>query len=175
MSQEVISQKRIFFLLFLIAGFLFFQSVQAQTLVDAAGQSLPGPTPGEYTRIGDPPPTGPATLGSILLARDGGTITGQEGTLTLNVTASGTQEVKALSAVGTSPSGTPSQILMTAGKTVINMPFAIKIPPAGSPPPNIRGAFAVSGGKLILTNGSSTENTLVDMRHSGRTFAEREI
>jgi hypothetical protein len=69
----------------------------------------------------------------------------------------------------------PSRILMTAGKTVINMPFAIKIPPAGSPPPNIRGAFAVSGGKLILTNGSSTENTLVDMRHSGRTFAEREI
>ena len=79
MSQEVILQKRIFFLLFLIAGFLFFQSVQAQTLVDAAGQSLPGPTPGEYTRIGDPPPTGPATLGSITLSTRRGNYHGAGG------------------------------------------------------------------------------------------------
>jgi outer membrane autotransporter protein len=168
-------------LLSFLAGVLLFQSAQAQTLVDAgAGQSLPGPTPGTYTQMGDPPPTGPATQGSILLAHDGGTITGQAGTLTLNVTAGGTKEVIALNAVGTStsPSGTttPSQILMTAGRTVIIMPFAIATLPS-SPFPNIRGAWAQSGGQLTLTNGSSPgtgENTLVDMQlGSGLVSAEK--
>ena len=60
-------RRRIFSLLFLIAGVLLFQSVQAQTLVDANPPDSPKDAPiGEFTQMGDPPPTGPATQGSIL-------------------------------------------------------------------------------------------------------------
>ena len=70
-------QKRIFFLLFLIAGVLLFQSVQAQTLVNADGTNELAPT-GTFD----------VTLNGgtdALFAHNGGTITGT-GNLTLNVT-----------------------------------------------------------------------------------------
>ena len=129
-------------LLSFLAGFLFSNPVQAQTLVDANGPPPQDAPTGTFTRAGDI-----ATELSILLARNGGTITGT-GDLTLNVTGSGTQEYKGLNAVGTG-----SSISMTAGKTVINMPFPT------SRGVNIRGAFAELGGTLTLTDGS-----LVDIR-----------
>ena len=86
-------QRRIFPLVFLISGVLLFQSIQAQTLVDANPPDSPKDAPtGTFTQNGDI-----ATELSILLARNGGTITGT-GDLTLNVTGNGTQEYKGLNA-----------------------------------------------------------------------------
>jgi hypothetical protein len=130
-------------LLSFLAGFLFSNPVQAQTLVDANPPDSPKDAPtGPFNQNGDI-----ATELSILLARNGGTINGT-GDLTLNVAGGGTQEIKGLNAVGNG-----SSISMTAGKTVINMPFPT------SRGVNIRGAFAELGGTLTLTGGS-----LVDIR-----------
>jgi hypothetical protein len=157
LTKEVPLQKRIFSLLFLIAGVLLFQSVQAQTLVNAFSTTEDAPTGLQ------PANADQAIDASILYARQGGIINGK-GDLTLDVTSRGNQEVRVLNALGTGSDTAPpatlpsSQILMTAGKTVIIMPF-----PA-SKGVNIRGAFAELGGRLILTSGSSPENTLVDIR-----------
>jgi hypothetical protein len=105
-------QRRIFSLLFLIAGVLLLQSVQAQEmglLVDAgAGQNLPVPPP--YI----PPPydfSGNTIF--VVYAHPGGTIT-QTGSLTLNVQG---DNFRALYALGT---GRISMDLLN-GQTVINM------------------------------------------------------
>jgi hypothetical protein len=130
-------QRRIFFLLFLIAGVLLFQSVQAQTLVDANAQPKPAPTGTQFANGADPT----VIDESIFLARNGGTITGQ-GDLTLNVVpANGNQVLNAV--------GPGSRIEMTVGTTVINMTNS----PNG-PTDNNRGAYANLGGTVILTNST---------------------
>ena len=131
-------QRRIFSLLFLIAGVLLIQSVQAQTLVDANGTN-------EFAPIG--PQTADASLptvidSSILLARNGGIIKGV-GDLDLTVINLdlATGETKALNAVG------PGTIIdMETGQTTIDMtePVAVRQ----------RGAFAELGGTVILTNAT---------------------
>jgi hypothetical protein len=80
-SKEVILQRRIFPLLFLIAGFLFSNSVQAQTPVDANGTNELAPT-GTFPNV--------TAFGGIdvLFAHNGGTITGT-GNLELDVTGPG--------------------------------------------------------------------------------------
>ncbi len=125
------------FLLSFLAGFLFLNPVQAQTLVDADGPPPQDAPTGTHNVNADT-----ATASSILYAHNGGTITGQTGNLTLNVTGNGTQEVRALNAVGTS-----SLIEMTAGETVINM----LINPTSA---HYRGAIADSGGTVTLTHGT---------------------
>ena len=136
-------QKRILCLLFLIAGVLLFQSVQAQTVLFADGTGTP---PGTPTHIDVPPPSFTRTVSatglideSIVLARSGGTITGT-GDLTLNVTGSGTQ---VLNAVGT------GSLISMDGKTVINMTNA-----PNATTDNNRGAYA-NLGTVILNTGST--------------------
>ena len=139
-TKEVPLQRRIFALLFPIAGVLLSQSAQAQTLVNANGTSELAPT-GTFTQNADI-----ATDSTILLAQNGGSITGV-GDLTLNVSGSGTQENRALTATGTSLTGTSSLINMTTGQTVIDMRFISPTPSA-----HYRGAIAQLGGTVNLDN-----------------------
>jgi hypothetical protein len=127
-SKEVILQRRIFSLLFLIAGVLLFQSVQAQPFmpVDADGTNKAAPT-GTFD-VSLP------NSSDALFAHNGGTI-GGTGDLTLKVTGDG--EFKVLHALGGS-------ITMDTGQTVIDM---TQLGPANA---NARGAHADGGGTVIL-------------------------
>jgi len=126
-------QRRIFFLLFLIAGVLLSQSVQAQEkglLADAGkGQDLLVPTSPPTYSFGPPPPNSGAIF--VVYAHDGGILTGP-GDLTLNVTG---DNFRGLYALGT---GSKIEIL---GQYVINMTSMDVIS---------RGVQADTGGTVIL-------------------------
>jgi hypothetical protein len=127
-----------------LAGFLFSNSVQAQTspFVDAgSGQNLFAPT-GTFPNV--------QAFGGIdvLFAHNGGTITGT-GNLELDVT--GNEEFHVVHADGTgSPPGSTA-ITMTTGQTVINM---TQLGPANA---NARGVHADFGAKVTINDFIITE------------------
>ena len=155
-SKEVPLRTRIFSLLFLIAGVLFSQSVQAQNLVDADGPTtvISAPTGNKNVQGND------SSTGSILTARNGGTINGAKGgTLNLTIHASPVFEVSGLEAVGAN-----SLITITANQTKININM-----PDNMPENKYRGVWAHNGGTVILTNGT------VDLGPGGTNGASRAL
>jgi hypothetical protein len=138
-------QRRIFSLLFLIAGVLLFQSAQAQTgipvfvgppLVSANGPPpVSGPTPGIYDISRD----SLNAASGVLDAKNGGTINGIPGSVTLNlVVGAGAFEARMLHAAGPG-----SLINMTGVQLDINIPD-------GADQGRNRAAMAETGGTVIL-------------------------
>jgi hypothetical protein len=138
-SNPVQLRRRIFSLLFLIAGVLLIQSVRAQTLVFANPGNSPQDAPNSPIPFVQSAAS-PLTIQQSILLAVGGTINGT-GPLTLKITDLGKAENKGLNAVGPN-----SLIDMEVGSTTIDMtePVAVRQ----------RGVFAEQGGEVIFKNAT---------------------